>query len=278
MRSVAFRLLLVLVVCAASLGTVRAAGETIIVQSTTSTANSGLYEHLLPLFWADTGITAYVVAVGTGQALRNARNGDGDVVLVHAREAEEQFVTEGFGVERHDVMANDFVIVGPPTDRARILGLASAAEALTRIARSKARFVSRGDDSGTHKRELALWQTTGIDPSAASGTWYRETGSGMGATLNVAVGMAAYVLTDRGTWISFGNKADFMVLVEGDPDLFNPYGVILVNPTLHPHVNAAAGQRFIDWLVSARGQEAIADYRVHGQQLFFPNAEPRVEQ
>jgi tungstate transport system substrate-binding protein len=248
------------------------AERSIILQSTTSTANSGLYEHLLPLFEQQSGIRVNVVAVGTGQAIRNARNGDGDVLLVHARSAEEKFVTDGFGVERFDVMYNDFVIVGPPSDPAGIGGQADAAAALKKIATARALFVSRGDNSGTHKKEVALWQAAEVDQDEASGTWYRETGSGMGATLNVAVGMGAYTLTDRGTWISFRNRGEFEVLVEGDDELFNQYGVILVDPARHPRVRAAEGQAFIDWILGEEGQRAIAGYRLDGQQLFFPNA------
>jgi len=250
-----------------------AAEDSIILQSTTSTANSGLYDHILPLFEEETGIRVNVVAVGTGQAIKNARNGDGDVLLVHAKSAEEQFVADGYGVERFDVMYNDFIIVGPPDDPAGIAGSEDAEVALARIAGAELPFASRGDNSGTHKKEMALWKEAGVDPTAASGTWYRETGSGMGATLNAAVGMSAYTMTDRGTWISFKNKGDHEILVEGDPNLFNQYGVILVNPEKHPKVNVEAGQAFIDWILSDEGQAAIADYRLDGQQLFFPNAE-----
>jgi tungstate transport system substrate-binding protein len=249
-----------------------AAEKSILLQSTTSTANSGLYDYILPMFTAKTGIRVHVVAVGTGQAIKNAQNGDGDVLLVHAKPAEEKFVAEGYGVERFDVMYNDFIIVGPPSDPAGIAGTQGAAAALKKIAASEALFVSRGDNSGTHKKELSLWKTAGVDPSAASGTWYRETGSGMGATLNAAVGMGAYTLTDRGTWISFKNKADYQVAVEGDDALFNQYGVILVNPKKHPNVKAEEGQAFIDWILSDEGQAAIASYQLDGQQLFFPNA------
>ncbi|MDJ0944547.1 MAG: substrate-binding domain-containing protein [Kiloniellales bacterium] len=244
----------------------------ILLQSTTSTQNSGLFDAILPGFTAATGIEVRVVAVGTGQALKNARNGDGDVLLVHAVEAEEAFVSEGYGVKRFDVMYNDFVIVGPPADPAGIAGLSDATAALKSIAAARAPFASRGDDSGTHKKELALWRAAGLDPVAASGTWYRETGSGMGATLNVALGMGAYTLTDRGTWIAFKNKGNFGILVAGDARLFNPYGVILVNPARHPRVKAADGQAFIDWLTGPDGQAAIAAYKLEGQQLFFPNA------
>ena len=247
----------------------------IIVQSTTSTQNSGLFEHLLPLFTKKTGIDVRVVAVGTGQALKNAENGDGDVVFVHSKPDEEKFVAEGWGVKRYPVMYNDFIIVGPAADPAKIAGLKQAPEALKKIAEARAPFVSRADDSGTHKAELKLWEAAGIDPKASSGSWYLETGSGMGATLNTAVGKHAYTLTDRGTWLAFANKDDFKVLVEGDDKLFNQYGVILVNPTKHPNVKAKEGQAFIDWLVSPEGQAAIASYKIDGQQLFFPNAGPQ---
>lgn len=253
-------------------GASAAAGDFIIVQSTTSTQNSGLYDHLLPQFTAKTGIEVRVVAVGTGQAIKNAQNCDGDVLLVHARPAEEKFVAEGYGVERTDLMYNDFVIVGPADDPAGIAGKKDAAAALAGIAATQAPFASRGDDSGTHKAELALWRAAGIDPAAASGGWYRETGSGMGATLNTAVGMGAYALADRASWAAFGNKADHRVLVEGDPALFNQYGVILVNPGKCPNVKADLGQQFIDWLLSDEGQAAIAAFRVAGEQLFTPNA------
>ncbi len=250
-----------------------AAEQSIIVQSTTSTANSGLYDHLLPKFHAASGITVYVVAVGTGQALKNARNCDGDVLLVHARSAEEQFVAEGYGVARSDLMYNDFVIVGPPQDQAAISDAGSVLEAFDRIAGSGARFASRGDDSGTHKKEMALWRESGIDPTADSGGWYLETGSGMGATLNTAVGSGAYAMTDRATWISFGNRADYRILFEGDVRLFNQYGVIAVSPDKCASVKRAESQAFVDWLLSARGQAAIESYRLEGQQLFFPNAD-----
>jgi len=218
------------------------------------------------------GVVVRAVAVGTGQALANARNGDADVLLVHARNAEEQFVADGYGVRRFDLMYNDFVIVGSNTDPAQIRGLNRAAEALQRIARANALFVSRGDDSGTHQKERALWQDAKVDAVAASGTWYLETGSGMGATLNIAAGRSAYALTDRATWISFQNKQSFEILVAGDPKLFNQYGVILVDPERHPHVKAALGQAFIDWLLSSAGQNAIAAFKVGGEQLFYPNA------
>jgi tungstate transport system substrate-binding protein len=253
---------------------VHAEDKFIIVQSTTSTQNSGLFEHILPNFTKKTGIDVRVVAVGTGQALKNAENGDGDVVLVHSKPDEEKFVSEGWGVKRRDVMYNDFVIVGPAADVAKIGGLKDAVEGFKKIAETEAPFASRGDDSGTNKAELKLWHDAGIDPKSASGKWYLETGSGMGATLNTAVGKQAYALTDRGTWLSFANKDDFKVLVEGDPKLFNQYGVILVNPAKHPNVKAKEGQVFIDWLTGPEGQAAIASYKIGGQQLFFPNAGP----
>jgi tungstate transport system substrate-binding protein len=249
-----------------------ASDKSIILQSTTSTANSGLCDYILPMFADKTGIRVDVVAVGTGQAIKNAQNGDGDVLLVHAKSAEEKFVAEGYGVERFDVMYNDFIIVGPGADPAGIAGMQNAEAALQKIAESKAIFASRGDNSGTHKKEMMLWKYAGVDPTAASGTWYRETGSGMGATLNAAVGMNAYTLTDRGTWISFKNKGDFRIAVEGDKNLFNQYGVILVNPKKHPRVKTAEGQAFIDWILSEEGQSAIGSYQLDGQQLFFPNA------
>lgn len=258
--------------CAAAPQPVVHAAEFIVVQSTTSTRNSGLLDHLLPRFTAESGIEVRVVAVGTGQALRNARNGDADVLLVHAKPAEEAFVADGFGVERFDLMYNDFVIVGPASDPAGVAGADDAVASLAAIARARAAFASRGDDSGTHRKELELWSETEVDTASASGGWYRETGSGMGATLNVAVGMGAYTLTDRATWIAFGNKGDFAIHVEGDVRLFNQYGVILVNPRMHPHVKAAAGQAFIDWMLGPEGQSAIASFRIGDRQLFFPNA------
>ena len=247
-------------------------GEFIVVQSTTSTRNSGLFDHLLPMFREKTGIEVRVVAVGTGQAIRNAANGDGDVLLVHDRSAEERFVAEGHGVERADLMYNHFVIVGPPSDPAGVAGMIDAVAALARIAGAQAPFASRGDDSGTHRAELGLWKETGIDVEAASGDWYLETGSGMGTTLNIATGLGAYVMTDRATWIAFANKGGHRIAVEGDPRLFNQYGIILVSPDRHPHVKADLGRRFVDWVLSAEGQAAIAAYRVEGRQLFFPNA------
>ena len=247
-------------------------GSTIIVQSTTSTANSGFYDHMLPIIKEKTGVTANVVAVGTGQAIKNAQNCDGDVLLVHAKPAEEKFVAEGYGVLRTDLMYNDFVIVGPSADPAGINGSSDVSAALKMIAEKKAPFASRGDDSGTHKAELELWSDAGVDPKPGSGDWYRETGSGMGATLNTAVGMGAYALTDRATWISFQNKGDFTISLEGDQKLFNQYGIILVSKDKCPNVNVEAGQKFIDYLLSKEGQEAISGFKLDGQSLFFPNA------
>ena len=249
-----------------------AAERFITVASTTSTENSGLFQAILPLFERATGIAVRVVAVGTGQAIRMAERGDADVLFVHHRPSEERFVAGGFGVERHDVMYNDYVLVGPHDDPAGVGSRSGVVDALARIAAKRAVFVSRGDDSGTHKRELGLWQAAGINAEAASGSWYRESGAGMGTTLNIASGMGAYTLSDRGTWLNFSNKGDLVVLVEGDQRLFNPYGVILVNPERHPHVKAAEGQTFIDWLLSPGGQQAIGAYRIDGQPVFFPNA------
>ena len=252
-------------------GLANAQDKSILVQSTTSTANSGLYDYLLPAFTGKSGITVNVVAVGTGQAIKNAQNCDADVLLVHAKASEEKFVSEGYGVQRFDLMYNDFVIVGPAGDPAGVKGMNDVKAALTKLAEAKAPFASRGDDSGTHKKEMSLWKTAGIEPG---GEWYRSTGSGMGATLNAGVGMGAYVMTDRATWISFGNKGDYEIAVEGDEAMFNQYGVILVNPEKCPSVKQAEGQAFIDWLLSAEGQNAIRSYQVDGQQLFFPNADP----
>jgi tungstate transport system substrate-binding protein len=251
-----------------------AEGPSILVQSTTSTENSGLFGYLLPKFKEKTGIDVRVVAVGTGQALKNAQNGDGDVVFVHAKADEEKFVAGGWGVKRFDVMYNDFIIVGPASDPVGVAGSKDAVAALTKIAASRAAFASRGDDSGTHKVELKLWKDASVDVKPASGTWYLETGSGMGPTLNTAIGKNAYCLTDRGTWIAFGNKADYRILVEGDKALFNQYGVILVNPEKHKNVKVKEGQAFIDWLIGKDGQNAIAGYKINGEQLFFPNAGP----
>ena len=252
---------------------VAAQGNSIVVASTTSTEDSGLFRHILPLFKAKTGIEVKVVAQGTGQALDTARRGDADVVFVHAKSAEEAFLAEGFGVKRYPVMYNDFVLIGPKKDPAGVAGTRDIVAALKILHDRQITFVSRGDRSGTHLAELALWQLAGIEVGPDAGAWYKSIGQGMGAALNTAVALEAYVLSDRGTWLAFGNKADLAIAVQGDKRLFNQYGVMLVNPKKHPHVKAAAGQRFIDWLVSPEGQRAIADYRINGQQLFFPNAD-----
>ena len=244
----------------------------ITLASTTSTDNSGLFADILPKFESATGIAVRVVAVGTGAAIRIGEAGDADVLLVHARAAEDRFVANGYGAFRRDVMHNDFVVVGPHADPAHVAGSRDTALAMQAIAAAGVPFLSRGDDSGTHKAELRLWQAAGIDPKGASGTWYRETGAGMGATLNTAANMDAYTLTDRGTWLSFNNRAGLKIIAEGDPRLFNPYGVILVNPARHPHVKQADAMRFIDWLTGADGQAAIAGFRVNGTHLFFPDA------
>jgi tungstate transport system substrate-binding protein len=244
----------------------------ITVASTTSTENSGLFKAILPVFEKQTGIQVRVVALGTGQALDLARRGDADVLFVHNKRAEEKFVAEGYGIDRNDVMYNDFVLVGPKSDPAKVGGGKDILVALKTIEAAKAPFASRGDKSGTHSAELRYWKAAGVDPTAGKGSWYRETGSGMGATLNTASGMSAYVLTDRGTWLSFKNRGDLTVLVEGDPRLFNQYGIMLVNPAKHPHVKKDMGQVFIDWVLSPAGQKQIASYKIGGQQLFFPNA------
>lgn len=248
----------------------------ITVASTTSTEQSGLFRHLLPIFEAKTGIQVRVVALGTGQALDMGKRGDADVALVHDKAAEERLVAERAFVERRDVMYNDFVLVGPKSDPAAARG-GDVVAALQKVARRKAPFVSRGDKSGTHAAELRYWKEAGVDPAAqGKGGWYRETGSGMGPTLNTASGMGAYALADRGTWLSFRNRGDLVILVEGDRRLFNQYGVMLVNPSRHPHVKRGDGMAFIHWLTSPEGQDAIASFRIGGEQLFFPNARSRV--
>jgi tungstate transport system substrate-binding protein len=244
----------------------------ITVASTTSTEQSGLFGHLLPAFTARSGVEVRVVAVGTGQALKLGERGDCDVVFVHDTASELKFVANGYGIERHQVMYNDFILVGPSRDAAGVRGSRDIVAALTRIAAVKAPFVSRGDDSGTDKAEKRLWRAAAIDVEAASGSWYRDTGSGMGPTLNTAAALDAYTLSDRGTWLSFQNRRDLAILVEGDRRLFNQYGVLLVNPARHANVKQQLGRQFIDWLVSSEGQSAIAGYRINGQQLFFPNA------
>ena len=244
----------------------------ITVASTTSTEQSGLFRHLLPLFEKKTGIQVRVVALGTGQALDMGRRGDADVVFVHARALEEQFVAQGYGVRRFAVMYNDFVLVGPTSDPAEVAGAKDIVGALQKIKAAQAPFVSRGDRSGTHFAELQLWKAAGVDIAQEKGRWYRDTGSGMGPALNTAAAMNGYALTDRGTWLSFKNRGELVIAVQSDRRLFNQYGVILVSPKKHPHVKREAAQRFIDWLVSAEGQQAIGAYRIEGEQLFFPNA------
>jgi tungstate transport system substrate-binding protein len=244
----------------------------ITVASTTSTEQSGLFKHLLPAFEKKGGFQVRVVALGTGQALDMGRRGDADVVFVHAKALEEKFVADGFGVKRFEVMYNDFVLVGPKSDRAKVGGTKDIVAALQKIRSAKAPFASRGDKSGTHFAELQLWKMAGIDIAKYKGPWYRDTGSGMGPTLNTAAGMNAYALADRGTWLSFKNRGDLVISVEGDQRLFNQYAVILVNPAKHPHVKKDMGQAFIDWVVSPEGQAAIAGFKIGGEQLFFPNA------
>jgi tungstate transport system substrate-binding protein len=251
-----------------------AGDRSIVVASTTSTQDSGLFSYLLPIFKAKTGIEVKVIAQGTGQALDTARRGDADVVFVHAKSQEEKFLAEGFGVKRFDVMYNDFVLIGPNSDPAGVKGK-DIETALKTIEAKRAPFVSRGDKSGTHSAELALWKQAGIDIAASKGSWYREIGQGMGAALNTAGAMNAYVLSDRGTWISFRNRGDLDIVVEGDKRLFNQYGVMLVNPEKYPSVKQELGQTFVDWLVSPEGQAAIAGYKIDGQQLFFPDAEKK---
>jgi len=247
-------------------------GKSITLASTTSTDNSGLFTYLLPKFEAATGIKVRVVAVGTGAALRLGQRGDADVVLVHARDAELKFVAAGHGVDRREVMANDFVIVGPAGDPAAVSGTTDAVRALSRIAGAASYFASRGDDSGTHKAELKLWRIAGLDPAATRGKWYLEAGAGMGATLNIAAGRNAYALTDRATWLAFKNPGELRIVVEGDARLKNVYGVMLVNPARHAHVNQVAARAFINWMTGAEGQQAIAQFRIKGRQVFFPIA------
>jgi tungstate transport system substrate-binding protein len=263
----------VLVLAAALLAAAPAwAQKFITVASTTSTEQSGLFKHMLPIFEKKSGIQVRVVALGTGQSLDMGKRGDADVVFVHAKQLEEKFVAEGYGVKRFEVMYNDFVLVGPKSDPAKVGGTRDIVAALQKIKAAQAPFASRGDKSGTHFAELQLWKAAGIDIEKDKGPWYRDTGSGMGPTLNTAAGMNAYALTDRGTWLSFKNRGDLVISVEGDQRLFNQYGIILVNPAKHAHVKKDMGQAFIDWVISADGQKAIADYKINGEQLFFPNA------
>jgi len=250
----------------------QAQNKSIVVASTTSTQDSGLFGHILPLFKTATGIEVRVVAQGTGQALDTGRRGDADVVFVHAKAQEEKFIAEGFGVKRFPVMYNDFVLIGPKSDPAGIKGMKDVSAALKAIKEKGAPFISRGDKSGTHIAEINLWKAAGIDIDQDKGPWYKSIGQGMGAALNTASAGNAYVLADRGTWLSFKNRGDLVIVVEGDKRLFNQYGVILVNPAKHPNVKKDLGQQFIDWLVSPEGQKAIADYKINGEQLFYPNA------
>jgi tungstate transport system substrate-binding protein len=264
-----------LVIAAAALmfaGHATAQDKSIVVASTTSTQDSGLFGHLLPMFKAKTGIDVKVVAQGTGQALDTARRGDADVVFVHAKPAEEKFLSEGFGVKRYPVMYNDFILVGPKSDPAGVKGSKDIVAALGAIKAKGADFISRGDKSGTHQAELNLWKAAGTDIAKDKGAWYKEIGQGMGAALNTASASNAYVLADRGTWLSFKNRGDLGIAVEGDKRLFNQYGVMLVNPEKHPNVKKDLGQQLIDWLVSSEGQKAIVDYKINGEQLFYPNA------
>jgi tungstate transport system substrate-binding protein len=249
--------------------------KSIVVASTTSTQDSGLFGHIFPLFKAKTGIDVKVVAQGTGQALDTGRRGDADVVFVHAKPAEEKFLAEGFGMKRYPVMYNDFILIGPKGDPAGIKGSKDIVAALKTLKDKVSAFISRGDKSGTHQAELNLWKLAGIDISAEKGPWYKEIGQGMGAALNTASALNAYVLADRGTWLSFKNRGELVIAVEGDKRLFNQYGVMLVSPQKHPSVKKELGQQFIDWLVSSEGQKAIADYKINGEQLFYPNASDR---
>jgi len=244
----------------------------IVMASTTSTEQSGLFSHLLPRFTARTGIQVRVVALGTGQAIAVAQRGDADLLFVHDKVAEEKFVADGFGLSRVDVMFNDFLVIGPAADPARVAGSRDVVRTFRQIAQSRQAFLSRGDRSGTHAAELRYWKDAGLEPKSMQGGWYRETGSGMGPTLNIAAAMNAYALTDRGTWLNFRNRADLKVLVEGDERLFNQYGVIVIHPARHPHVKQRQGQAFADWVVSDEGQKTIADYKIGGEPLFFPNA------
>jgi tungstate transport system substrate-binding protein len=266
-------LIIRLVLAFCLVGSVSAQPRFITVASTTSTEQSGLFKHLLPVFEKKTGIQVRVVALGTGQALDMGRRGDADVVFVHARPLEEKFLAEGFGVKRQDVMYNDFVVIGPKSDPATVAGGKDALEAFRKIRTAQAAFVSRGDRSGTHFAELEIWKAAGIDIAKDKGAWYRDTGQGMGPALNTAAGMNAYILADRGTWLSFKNRGELKILVEGDKRLFNQYGIMLVNPAKHPSVKKDLGQAFIDWVVSPEGQNTIASYKINGEQLFFPNAE-----
>ena len=273
MKTLSRRMLIAIAACAVFAGHAFAQEKSIVVASTTSTQDSGLFGHILPMFKAKTGIDVKVVAQGTGQALDTARRGDADVVFVHAKPAEEKFLSEGFGVKRYPVMYNDFVLIGPNADPAGIKGSKDIVAAIGAIKAKGTDFISRGDKSGTHQAEINLWKIAGVDIGKDKGPWYKEIGQGMGAALNTASASNAYVLADRGTWLSFKNRGDLVIAVESDKRLFNQYGVMLVNPEKHPSVKKDLGQQFIDWLVSAEGQKAIAEYKINGEQLFYPNAE-----
>jgi tungstate transport system substrate-binding protein len=268
-----YRLLILAAIFVSTIHAASAQERSIVVASTTSTEQSGLFGFLLPRFFAKTGIQVKVVAVGTGQALDIGRRGDADVVFVHDRPAEEKFMAEGFGVRHFDVMYNDFIVVGPSADPAHLAGGKDVVEAFRKIAAANALFISRGDRSGTHEAELRYWKDAGVAINAVQDRWYREIGQGMGSALNMASSTDAYLLADRGTWLSFRNRGTLVILVEGDRRLFNQYGVMLVNPAKHPNVKVAGAQAFVDWLISAEGQSTIAQYKIGGQQLFFPNAE-----
>ena len=267
-RRVALGLMLGLLLC---MSTARSDERFITVASTTSTQDSGLFDYLLPIYTKKSGVTIHVVAVGTGQALKLGQQGDCDMLFVHDRAGEEKFVADGYGVKREPLMYNDFVIVGPKSDPAHIGGDADAVDALNKIAAAEVTFASRGDDSGTNRMELRLWKAAGVDVKAASGTWYKSLGQGMGPTLNTSAAMNAYALSDRATWSKFANKQDLVILVQGDKRLFNQYGVILVNPAKYPHVKVADAQAFIDWLISPEGQQVLAGYKINGEQAFFPD-------
>ena len=261
---------LIIGLCITLVGGIALADEAIVVASTTSTDQSGLFGFILPRFEAKTGIKVKVVALGTGQALDTGRRGDADVLLVHDRAAEDKFVAEGFGIERRDVMYNDFIIVGPKADPSRVKATSDVVEGFRRIAAGTTPFISRSDKSGTHAAELRFWKDAGVDPKAWAG--YKEAGAGMGPTLNMSAAIGGYTLADRGTWLSFKNRQDIEIVLAGDKRLFNPYGVMLVNPAKHPHVKKDSGMKFIDWITSREGQEAIAAYQINGEQLFFPDA------
>jgi len=276
-KSITNRLIIIFLTILITTSTVFAEDNTFItLSSTTSTDNSGLLDYLIPKFQNKTGIDVRVIAVGTGRALQLGERGDADIVLVHHKASEELFVENGFGIDRRDVMYNDYVIVGPKNDPAKIKQVKTATKAFQKISKNKSPFVSRGDDSGTHKKELEIWMLTGINIDQHSGDWYREAGAGMGATLNIANGMNAYSMTDRGTWLSFKNRDGLTLLFEKDPPLFNQYGIILVNPKRHEHIKFKEAKLFSEWLTSTEGQQAIAEYSLEGQQLFFPNAHQNI--